>query len=477
MKLKYSLIVGGVDYTDRLISVSAIDTGVRDLGFGYVSDTSVECAYTDSLLDVVGQTVQIGLLLNGTSEVFTGTAEKVNVQGGEITISMRFRKPEELFKPRGKIYLSVYGKYVAVPVVYGNGICRARCLATKKAGDGQYMFLVGDNPNVSGVSLWSSQPQAYVILGRRTPMSGEIKWDTLSFEPNPLWDISMYDENTYLRVQYDGMNVYGANYDQGGNYSLTFIGYSPVFMPGGKYKWVRFENAGSGLTTQSMSLYIYPYDAPYRENEIYEGLPVTVNDDPSPANILLDIFSRNDIPASAEGSPLPIDLAFQADESFKEIAQKVAEQGLLYIIPEHNSVRIVPAVHASVSPIFTFTEAHIIPESMKIEKSVPSLNRVVVSYNRESAIYAFGSGTPEKTYKADYIVSSASAQTFASNYLAYHQKTTHVSFSTPLLPELFGVKAGNVVTLNYTLYKLNQNFQVVQKTIRKDRINWKCKEV
>jgi len=38
MKLRYSLFIDSVDYTDKLLKISSIDKGVRSLGFGYISE-------------------------------------------------------------------------------------------------------------------------------------------------------------------------------------------------------------------------------------------------------------------------------------------------------------------------------------------------------------------------------------------------------------------------------------------------------
>ena len=476
MKLKYSLRVGGQDYTDRLLSVSSIDTGVKGLGFGYISDITLECAYDSNLMSAVGQSAEVGLLIEGASTIYKGTVEKVSLQGGKVSLSLRAKRPEEQFKPRQRVYIGVYDKHVAVPVVYGNGSCYARLLATQKKTDGLYQLLVGDNPNVSSAYQYSSG--VYVIDARVRVSQDPEHWDILPDGTTIGWDISQYSANQYLGIHRYCHKKYGVKRNGDGSTSETLLGSTDwVFVQGGQYQWIKFVAISGCLIDSWQPVQVYTWDDLAKDREISDTQRISVSSISSPSDIIADILQRNGIAYSLGSGFLIIDLCFQADESFKDIVQKCAEQGLIYIVPHHDSFKVVPAVFSSVSPIYTFTESVFLPQSVSVERPSPPFNTVTVLYDREGASISSGSGSPEKEYRADFITDSTSAQTFADAYLQYHQKTMKVKFSTPLLPELLGIDVGDVVKVNYGLYGISRNFQVVQRTIRKERIDWMVREL
>ena len=478
MKLRYSLRVDGQDYTDRLISVSAIDTGVKGLGFGYISDITVDCAFERSLLDSVGSSVEVGVHLDTTTTTYKGTVQKVSVQGGKLSLSVNASNPEALFKPRQRIYIGNYNRYVSIPVVYGNGWCKANLLAIQKKNDGIYQLLVGDNPNVAGAYQYSSG--VYVLDNRILRSQDKEKWATLpDGSTNQAWDISQYSSDQYLEIMRYCHQKYGVRQQQNGTLDKTLLGSSDsVFVEGGLYQWIEFVDISGCLIDSWSPVQVYEWSDPIEGREITDIQYINVSSLASPYQIIENILGRNGISYTTGAGFLGISLCFQADEPFKDIVQKVAEQGLIYVVPHHDSFRIVPAVFTSVPTRFFFTDAMFLQQSVSVEKSPALFNTLKVLYDREDDTLTVGSGTPEKEYRADFITDTTSAQTFANAYLQYHQKNTKVRFSTPLSPEFIAVvDVGDVVTVSYPLYGLNQNFQVVQKSIRKERVDWVVKEI
>ncbi len=476
MRLKHSFFIENEDFTHALISVSSIDVGVRKLGFGYVSDVSVECAYFPELLDAVGKNATVGLFLEGRSYLFKGKIKSVSVSDGKTTLSIQPQTPENLFKPRKRIFVSAYGKHFTVPVVYGNGVCNAELLAIQKKAEGTYQLLVGDNPDVQGA--YQVEEGVYAIDDKILLRYDTPRWEKLP-DSSQAWDLTSYGSDVYLRICRNCHDKYGVKKLQDGSLRETFLtSERELFLKGDDYDYVKFVwNAPpQSLCIDSFDLSVYENRDLSMDNEIRTKKVIRVNSISRPHAILSDIFLRNSIPFEKRSQYWhEVNLTFQADEGFKEVAQKVALFGLIYVIPKHDRFLIVSTDPRNPS-VFTFTENLIIPQTLSIEKTSPEFNKLTVIYNRGSSKLTAGSGTPEKEITADFIADYASASNFANAYLQHSRKNTTVKLSTPLLPETLDLEVGDFVNLDCKTYRIRGKFQVIQKTIRKTRIDFKLKE-
>ena len=507
MKLKYSLRVGGQDYTDRLLSVSSIDTGVKGLGFGYISDITVECAYDSNLMSAVGQSAEVGLLIEGVSVVYKGEVRKVSVRDGKVSLSISHLTYFIKYPPLKTYYSSSAGRTFKVPVIYGyvgdtfdvKGY--AVGVEYEEFYPRRYLLMVGDKPVSNGYVQLSTDVYASKVQIIEEEVWGAKASDWFELiESNASamyrrykFNVSYNIENRVLRVyQVTGnMTFYGGKRQEDGTIAYTEIcgagaSSGPTICPHEPgtldqlYDELKVQHNDSASYTSGIwvaEIWKNSLVTPetYFEYTI-QGYPV-ISSPYKPEDVALDIFSRLGISATKEGTFLDIKLMFQSEEGWKRILSKIAEQGVLYYIPSLlGSYRIRTALPTD-PPVFTFTSQHILPRSLGVEKSASVFRSLKVIYNQGKSSLTIGTGSPQETYEADFIINGTSAQTFADAYLQYHQKTMKVKFSTPLLPELLNIDVGDVVKVNYGLYGISQNFQVVQRTIRKERIDWVVREL
>lgn len=506
MRVRYGLRIGGQDYTDKLISVSSIDMGVRKLGFGYISDITVECVYDTNLMDAIGQKAQVGMLVEGTSIVYEGEITKVEVQKGKISLSISHISSLTEFPPLPKYYSSATRRAYTVPVIYGTGPIYCECVAIDIEDPSvyprKYQFLIGDRPvnspesDVVGTS--EIAPGVFVVTSRikeaqRVGASTHDWFELIESNATDLYRryriLTKYDVDTkvYRIGAYLDMSIYGGKIQDDGSLSYDLIYPNPNSTAEGVltdvYDEIKIEHTSTssfnfGLWTVSLYkniplrpdtevksvIRIYPVSTPYKAEDIAE-----------------DIFLRHGYTVLKGGEFVSTELNFQTTDDWRTILGKVAEQGLLYYIPVGDaSYRIINALPQS-PPVTVIDASKILPGSVKIEKTPPPFNSLVVIFNQGKEEKVYGSGSPLKRYEAEYIVdqgpSYENVDTFANAYLQYHRKTMRVRFSSPLLPELLTPEVGDVVTFSYPPYQINKNFQIVQKTIRDQTITWVLKEL
>lgn len=87
MKIRHRVVIGGVEYTDKLKSTSAYDVGVRTGNFiGYVSDITCTFAYDRSLLDVLEQDASVYYMLSDFMLRVDGQVRRIEARAGEIDV-------------------------------------------------------------------------------------------------------------------------------------------------------------------------------------------------------------------------------------------------------------------------------------------------------------------------------------------------------------------------------------------------------
>ena len=91
MKIQHRVVIGGVEYTDKLKSTSAYDVGVRSGNFiGYVTDITCTFAYDRNLLDVLEQDASVYYMLNDFMLRVDGKVRRIEVQGGVLTVVIAY---------------------------------------------------------------------------------------------------------------------------------------------------------------------------------------------------------------------------------------------------------------------------------------------------------------------------------------------------------------------------------------------------
>jgi len=156
VKVKRSIQIGGVDYTDKLISVSDINIGVRDLGIGYISDITVDLVFDTNLLDVNGQEAVVGILIDGKSYTYKGVVREINVKENKATLNISHTLFSLKFFPLKTVKVlqdDLEWKVFTVPVIYGYGryfTVKQKALRTVDLGElpnvRKYRWLIGDKP-------------------------------------------------------------------------------------------------------------------------------------------------------------------------------------------------------------------------------------------------------------------------------------------------------------------------------------------
>ena len=87
MKVRHKLFIDGIEYTDKIISVSAFDVGVRDF-IAYVSDINVSLVYDVDLLDALDEKASVLMLLDDYMIRADGTIRRAEASGGKIDITV-----------------------------------------------------------------------------------------------------------------------------------------------------------------------------------------------------------------------------------------------------------------------------------------------------------------------------------------------------------------------------------------------------
>lgn len=172
-----------------------------------------------------------------------------------------------------------------------------------------------------------------------------------------------------------------------------------------------------------------------------------------------------------------VNLTVNSQEQYRTILEKSAQMGLYYVIPTYKGYVDVVGIGEG-TPEYTITESHIIPKSLKISLTTWNIIDVLeVKWNNDANTTTYGSGNRKEIYTADYITDQTSADNFGNNYLAYKSPKKEIEFSTPLLQELVGLDAGDVITLEYPKFSLSLNAQIIQKQISLSMLKFKCKEI
>ncbi len=501
MKVSRGIQINGIDYTDNLLSISDIDIGVRDLGFGYISDITAELVYDVSLRNVVGQTAVIGVLVNGKSYTYKGIISKQNIKDNKVKLSIRHFLSSMDFKPLKTITVTQDDgttKIHKIPTLYGYGLLfkvKQKALYTVDMnsipGVRKYRWLIGDKSFSGSVQ----EGDAYCIddysvysENRNTINTNLHNWLEL-IEENGTWGnagayrryrIKAYQINSeaIIVLRHLNVNVYGGK-NEGGTISYTQIQETGVgsYVIEDKYDEIKIEYANKGqIGVYAPSVSIYSNQAITKDKTLEGYRSIRTYNYDNPADIVKDILISNGFLVRNVVTGINVKLNFQSFELYKELVNKISELGLLYIVPNlDNSFDIIPAT-GGISKA-TLTENDFIEESFSIDVGENNFDKLKVIWNSGERENLYGSGNREKEYNADYIVDQTSVDTFANNYLSYYQKQKYVSFETPINTKYLDLEVGDVITINYNRYSINQDFQILQQTIRDETIKFKCKEI
>jgi len=166
-----------------------------------------------------------------------------------------------------------------------------------------------------------------------------------------------------------------------------------------------------------------------------------------------------------------------SQKQYETLLREAAEQGLYLVVPARGGyIDIVGAEEGS--PVYTITEAHILPKSVRVFLTTWQVIDVLeVKWNNGTNTTVYGSGLRKEIYYADHIVDQTSADNFGNNYLAYHGRKKEVQFSTPLSPDLISLEVGDIITLNYGTYSLTMIGQILQKKVKDATIDWAVREL
>ncbi len=506
MEVKRNIQIDGIDYTNKLINVSDIDIGVRGLGFGYVSDITVELVFDSSLTNCIGKTAIIILQVNERSYIYEGIIEKVFIKNETVSLNIRHILSIKKFLPLPIRYFPDIRESLKIPVIYGSGQYdlidfNAIAVYSTKGADGRriYSFLVGDKPLVesrefsSGVFVFDAPIWEETAYGRETHPWFEL------IESNPSSEYRRYKFNINYNLEEKIMNIspvtgdmsFFAGKRQGDgtilytqitidqNTGLGFISdiydelkiqhHTSISYVTGDWKTELWRN-------QNLSESYKPQK--YFRSRIDTTRTQAID---SPVDIIYDILKKNNF--SVRKKVYPSSSArcnFRTTDDYINIIQKVAEAGSLYVVPTmNNSFDILPAGF-DLSPKATLSVNDFIERSFSISEREADFTKLKVLWSSPifgGQVSYYGEGDREKEYKAEYLVRGTDVDIFANNYLSYYQKQKYISFETPLYPDYLDIDVGDVVTINYSRYSINQNFQIIEKSIRNERIRFKCKEV
>lgn len=502
MNIKRSIQINGVDYTNKLLSISDISIGVRDLGLGYISDITAELVFDGSLLDVKGKNAVVGILVNGKGYVYKGIVRNAKGKNNKATLNISHKLSSIKFKPLKTISFQRddnSNKVYKIPVIYGNGrsfFAKTKALYTvdinEIPGARKYRWLVGDKPFSGSVQYGNAYciDDFSVFTTRSSTVDSNIHdWLEL-IEEYGTWGtagsyrrykVKAYQINDQNILAFQGIlnsNVYGGKNNGDGTIDYTSIPEIGIgkYVIEDKYDEIKFEWANKGeIGVYQPKVSIYSSAPVTKDNDIIGERSITMYSFDKPADIAKDIIDSNGFSGEIKGYGTAVQLNFQSEESYSEILQRVAEMGLLYIVPTlGDKFEIYPV---SGNPIETLSENDFLIDSFETEDKVSEVDKLKVVWNKEKGESFYGSGDKEKEYKADFIVDQTSVNNFANAYLDYYQKQRYVSFETPLYPTYLDLNVGDVITVNHSFYGINQDFQIIEKSIRDESIKFKCKEV
>ncbi len=483
MNVRKSIRIDGVDYTDKLISVSDIDVGVRDLGLGYISGINVELVFEKDLTNSKGKSVTVGILVNGKGYYYTGIVKFVEAKNNKIYLKVENALSVSPFKALSRYYSSKLQELLTVPVLYGNGkIFKAKGISIDGPNTElppKYIFLVGDKPIATLILPKEAATITDSVYGIKTPRTEDVGVRYITFPDGEMgveiWNASA--NSVILNVKKPCYSMYGYKTDEEGNENETYLGDHEVWVYPKDYEKIKFVYISGCIaaTTVYQPTY-YVTEEISTSYRIEETFNITVYDLDKPADIIEDILIANGFTVSKKDDGIDISLNFQSDKDYKEILTSVAQQGLLYIIPSlDGSFQIISALPKP--PKLTLTKEDLIEDSFSFQDYEPEFTKLKVIWDKGAYTSYYGTGDVEKEYRADFIVDQASADLFANNYLLYYQKQKYVSFETPLDVQYLDLNVGDVITISYSMYSINQNFQIIEKSIRKERIRFRCKEV
>lgn len=91
MKIQHRVVIGGVEYTNKLKDVSAYDVGVQVGDFvGYVSDITCTFAYDRNLLDILEQDVSVYYMLDSFIFRVDGKVRSIEAREGTINVVVAY---------------------------------------------------------------------------------------------------------------------------------------------------------------------------------------------------------------------------------------------------------------------------------------------------------------------------------------------------------------------------------------------------
>ncbi len=477
MRVKYSLHIDGVDYSDKLIHVSDISVGVKKLGIGFISDITVQLVYSQEVLSKKGSEAVVGLLVGDKSFAYKGVIRNVSVKDHIIELNISHELSVKEFKGLGRYYSSALKKSFIVPVLYGNGQLFKATGVSISGPDASlppnYKCLIGDKPvNITNEKLQSG---VYAVL---VPKSASVGTKYFTFPDGnigvDIWNTS--SEKMKIKIKYSCKSIYGIKSNSDGSESEIYLGDSTVWINSGDYEKLKFVTITGCIATQSVYQPEFYYNEPVSELFSFEEeFDVSVNDIDNPADITVDILQKSGFSIRKKSYSRDIKLNFQSKESYKTILQRVAEQGVFYVIPTLDSRFDILDTQGTV--VKNLSEADFLEGSFSISIEESTFSRLRVLWNREIYTSVYGSGK-EKEYKADYIVDQTSVNNFANAYIDYHNKLFYVEFELPIHTDYVSIEVGDILSITHNKYGiLNKNFQIIYKSIREDRIKLKCKEI
>lgn len=503
MNIKRSIQINGVDYTDKLLSVSDINIGVRDLGFGYISDITAELVFDRSLLNVKGQKVIVGILVNNRSYTYEGIINKVSIKDNKLTLKISHLLSDIKLNPLKTISVTHDDgsiKVYTVPIIYGNGVSfktEEIALYTVNTADlpapRVYRWLVADKNFAYAIQdgdVFYKEDTLLLNEKENTIDTNLSDWLELIEEYGTWGTAGAYrryklkayviNDREFVVLRHINVKCYGGKNNGDGTITYTEIPERGIASYWIEDDWdeIKLEYFDKGqLGVSSPNIYIYSSAPTGKDKEIKRESYITTGNFSNPSDIVEDILKINGFTVSKKlYSSLNINLNFQTKENYETIIEKSAEMGLIYVIPNLKlGFDIIPAGEGT--SITTLSEKDFLENTFSFEDNEPKFDKLKIIWNKNEYESTYGTGLKEKEYKADYIADITSVDNFGNAYLAYYQKQKYVSFETPIYLTYLDLDVGNIVTVSHNLYGINQNFQIIEKSIRDESIKFRCKEV
>ena len=510
MNIKRSIQIDGADYTDKLLSVSDVNIGVRDLGLGYISDITVDLVFDSSLLNAKGKTATIGFFVSSKSYIYNGIIRNIRIKDNKAELSIshllsvkQFLNENYIFGDNTAFATKATIKEKNSANVVPEYVCELGNISSSEYEIvNTYSYYVLGGYIFKPSSVFKLNKKFYSIFFKSYSFSinanGYLSCNKLDIIENQKWDTdgnyiifkNPAEHEQMLKIDDGKYHVYGRTKqdsstvqkeDNLDSYKLI----DPEIYP--EVKIVRDTTLSVGIDIPTFNIL---YNAEInQDNQENFTVFLKILKTSKPEDIIEQILSDNGFSNITKIiSSKNINLNFKDEANSKDIIQKAAEQGLLYVVPTLDAdFQIIPSGEGTSS--YTFSEFDYLERTFSIDIEETEFDKLKVNWNKavlpgsdkklpeQGATSYYGSGIRKKEYNADYIADQTSADNFANAYLDYYQKQKYVSFETPIYYKYLDLDVGDIVTVSHSLYGINQDFQIIEKSIRDESIKFKCKEI